>query len=132
MSSATAFIVWCQYIGPTIFLTVFNTIFDTGLRAQLIEQAPNADAEAIILAGATGFRGLARPEDIPGILVAYSNSLDRVFYLVAAAGVAAWLSAWGMGWKDIRKSGENSTGQPADVAAKPGHDNWTSDKSSQA
>ncbi len=92
LSSATAFIVWCQYIGPTIFLTVFNTIFDTGLRAQLIEQAPNADAEAIILAGATGFRGLARPEDIPGILVAYSNSLDRVFYLVAAAGIAAWLS----------------------------------------
>ena len=99
-----AFIVWCQYIGPAILLTLYNTIFDASLRSQLHEQAPNADAEAIILAGATGFRNVVDAVDLPGVLVAYSNSLDRVFYLVAAAGVVAWFSAWGMGWKDIRKT----------------------------
>ncbi|KAF7553869.1 hypothetical protein G7Z17_g3328 [Cylindrodendrum hubeiense] len=104
LSTALAFIVWCQYIGPTIFLTLYNTIFYASLRSQLREQAPNADIEAILTAGATEFRKVASARDLPGVLIAYSNSLDRVFYLVAAAGVVVFCTSWGMGWKDIRKS----------------------------
>ncbi|EXJ84209.1 hypothetical protein A1O3_04876 [Capronia epimyces CBS 606.96] len=114
LSSALAFIVWCQYIGPAIFLSLYNTIFDTSLRPQLREHAPNTNANAIIMAGATEFRRIVHAQDLPGVLVAFSNSLDRVFYLVAAAGVVAWFAAWGMGWKDIRKTKEES---PADSTA---------------
>ncbi len=113
-----AFIVWCQYIGPAIFLALYNVIFDTSLRAQLREQVPNVDAEAIIGVGVTGFRSIVKPQDLPGVLVAFSNSLDRVFYLVAAAGVVAWAAAWGMGWKDLRKIKEASLGQTADSGPK--------------
>ena len=108
LSSTVAFIVWCQYIGPTIFLTLYNTIFVTSLGPELRRQAPNANAQAIIAAGATNFRKIVSTEDLPGVLVAYSNSLDRVFYLVAAAGVVAWCAAWGMGWQDIRKTKKES------------------------
>lgn len=104
LSSAMAFIVWCQYVGPTIFLTLYNTVFDTSLRSQLRQQVPTADISVIVAAGATEFRNIVSPEDLPRVLVAYSNSLDRVFYLTAATGVMAWLAAWGMGWKDIRKA----------------------------
>lgn len=110
LSSATAFIVWCQYIGPTIFLALYNAIFVTSLGPELLKQAPNADAQAIIAAGATNFRKITSKQDLPGVLLAYSNSLDKVFYLVAAAGVVAWCAAWGMGWEDIRKTKKESSG----------------------
>ena len=42
-------------------------------------------------------------EDLPGVLIAYANSIDRVFYLVAAVGAACALVLWGMGWHDLRK-----------------------------
>lgn len=103
-----AFVVWCQYIGPTIFLVLFNVIFASSLRSQLVEQVPGANADYIIAAGATQFRRFVSPKDLPGVLVAYCNSLDRVFYLVAACGVVSWFTAWGMGWKDIRKNQEGS------------------------
>ncbi|KAI1775073.1 MFS general substrate transporter [Hypoxylon cercidicola] len=111
LSQAMAFLLWAQYIGPTIFLTLYNTIFSTSLRTQLPQQAPNVDVQAVLAAGATRFREVVDPRDLPNVLIAYSNSLDRVFYLVAGAGVGGFIAAWGMGWRDIRKK-NNSPGQP--------------------
>ncbi|KAI0427498.1 major facilitator superfamily domain-containing protein [Xylaria sp. FL1042] len=103
VAPATAFIVWCQYIGPTIFLTLYNVVFDAGLRSQLQSRAPNVDAEAVIHAGATGFRKIVSAQDLPKVLVAYSTSLDYTFALGAGAAVVALVAALGMGWKDIQK-----------------------------
>jgi hypothetical protein len=36
-----------------------------------------------------------------GVLKAYSESVDHVFYLVCVSAAAAF--CWGMGWQDIRK-----------------------------
>lgn len=96
-----AFIIWCQYIGPTLFLALYNTIYDTSLESQLHTYAPNVNATAVITAGATRFRGMVSAQNLPEVLVAYSNSVDRTFYLQAGAAVVAWAFAWGMGWKDI-------------------------------
>ena len=117
-----AFSVWCQYIGPTIFLTLYNTIFDTSLRSQLPKHAPGVNAQAVIAAGATRFRSIVKPGELLGVLVAFSNSLDNTFYLQAAAGVVAWVAAWGMGWKDIRKNKKSALERPTDSHPKPRHD----------
>ena len=45
--------------------------------------APGADTAAVIKAGATNFREIVKPTDLGGAVLAYSNSVDRVFYLVA-------------------------------------------------
>ncbi|KAK6065034.1 MFS multidrug transporter [Seiridium cupressi] len=103
MSPAMAFTVWCQYTGPTIFLTLYNTIFDTSLRSQIPKYASNVDAQAVIAAGATRFRSLT-------------------FYLQAGAGVVAWVSAWGMGWKDIRKKKDTALDQPTESSATTQHE----------
>ncbi|KAI1386648.1 major facilitator superfamily domain-containing protein [Hypoxylon trugodes] len=103
---AMAFLLWAQYMGPTIFLTLYNLIFNTTLKTVLPQIAPDVDAQAIISAGATGFRQIVDARDLPKVLVAYSDSVDRVFYLVAAAGVGGFIAAWGMGWQDIRKNNE--------------------------
>ncbi|KAI1746389.1 major facilitator superfamily domain-containing protein [Xylaria scruposa] len=113
LSTSTAVLVFAQYIGPTIFLTLYNTIFSSSLTPQLHTHAPNANAQAIINAGATRFRNIVDPSDLPGVLIAYSNSIDRVYYLVAAVGAVAFVAAFGMGWKDIRKKDDKtSQGQP--------------------
>ncbi len=99
-----AFIIFAQSLGPAIVLAICNVIFDASLMSQLPSRAPNVDAEAVVRAGATGFRHIVSPGDLPGILVAYSNSIDRVFYFVAAIASACSLVLWGMGWQDLRKT----------------------------
>lgn len=113
LSTALAFIIWCQYIGPTISLVLYNVIFDSSLRPEILKHASGVDADAVIAAGATTFRSIVSAQDLPGVLVAYANSFDRVFYLVAAVSVLTWVTAWGMGWKDIRTTKQDgSTSAP--------------------
>ncbi|RWA04262.1 hypothetical protein EKO27_g10842 [Xylaria grammica] len=112
IAPATAFLVWCQYIGPTIFLTLFNVAFDEGLRRQLHVHAPSVDAEAIILAGATEFRRIVSAQDLPSVLVAYATALDYTFYIGAGAGVVSWAAGWGMGWH--KKKAAPPPNPPAD------------------
>ncbi|RYP66871.1 hypothetical protein DL769_005903 [Monosporascus sp. CRB-8-3] len=118
LSSAMAFIVFTQSMGPAIVLTLCQLIFYSSLQTQLPQQAPHADAAAIVRAGATGFRGIVSQDDLPGVYVAYANSIDRVFYLVAAMAAACGLVLWGMGWKDLRKKDkqdERGSGQESDI-----------------
>jgi hypothetical protein len=109
LSSGMAFVIFTQSLGPAIILVLCNVIFSSSLSTQLQEKVPQANAEAIIRAGATGFRTIVQPGDLPGVLIAYANSVDRVFYFVASVASASVLVLWGMGWRDIRKSGENGT-----------------------
>lgn len=109
LSSGIAFVMFSQALGPTVVLTLCNLIFESSLRGQITRYAPKANATAIIDAGATGFRSVVPPADLPGVLVAYSNSIDRVFYLVAALAAACGVVLWGMGWHDLRKKEGDST-----------------------
>lgn len=101
-----SFIVFTQSLGPAIVLSLCQLIFIESLKEQIPQYAPNADAGAIILAGATRFREVVQSSDIPLVLVAYANSIDHVFYLVAAMAALCGIPLWGMGWQDLRKKGE--------------------------
>ncbi|EZF71166.1 hypothetical protein H105_06573 [Trichophyton soudanense CBS 452.61] len=103
LATGMALVIFAQSLGPAIMLVLCNVIFLSSLGSQLYEHAPNANSAAIIKAGATGFRSIVQLEDLPGVLIAYANSIDRVFYLVAAVGAACALVLWGMGWHDLRK-----------------------------
>ncbi|KUJ18477.1 MFS general substrate transporter [Mollisia scopiformis] len=103
LSSAMAFIVFTQSLGPAIVLTLCNLIFDESLKSQLSQQVPHANTTQIITAGATGFRAIVDADDLSGVLKAYANSIDRVFYLVAAMAAMCGVVLWGMGWQDLRK-----------------------------
>lgn len=99
-----AVLVFVQNLVPAIALILCNVVFDEVLKSQLAIQAPRANTGAIIEAGASGFRAIVEPVELPSVLVAYSNSIDRVFYLVAAMAAMEGAVLWGMGWKDVRKS----------------------------
>lgn len=103
LAEATSLLVWAQYVGPTIFIVLYNTVFTTSLRKEIPRLAPNADANAIISAGATRFRNFVSQEDLGAVLVAYSNAIDYTFYLVSGVDALTFIAAFGMGWRDFRK-----------------------------
>jgi hypothetical protein len=109
LASGIAFMVFSQAIGPAIANTVYNVIFLESLPTEIAKYAPDANAQAIMNAGASGYRSIVSPADLDGILVAYSNSLGRVYYLGAAFGALCWFASWGMGWNDIRKKAMEDT-----------------------
>ncbi|KAH0527546.1 hypothetical protein TsFJ059_002539 [Trichoderma semiorbis] len=99
---ATSLVIFVQTLGTAVFLAVSNTLFDQSLVSELSVNAPNVDPAQVIAAGATGFRGHVSVEDIPGILLSYSNSIDRVFYIAAALGIVAFVTSNFLGWIDLR------------------------------
>ncbi|RMZ90170.1 hypothetical protein DV736_g2586, partial [Chaetothyriales sp. CBS 134916] len=103
LACGMAFMVFAQSLGPAIALALYSVIFHTSLKMQLAERAPNVDAQAIISAGATGYRSVVQPSDLSTVLKAYADSIDYVFFLVAALAACCGIFAWGMGWHDIRK-----------------------------
>jgi MFS family permease len=113
LASGIALVVFAQSLGPAIVLVLCNVIFLASFTPQLREYAPAVDPAAVIRAGATGFRSFVQSDDIPGVLQAYANSIDRVFYFGAAVACICALVLWGMGWHDLRKK---DTATPEDAA----------------
>lgn len=97
-------------------LSFGETIFTNSLRNTIPTYAKGVSPEAIIHAGATGLRAVVTdPNKLAGVLVAYSKSVDRVFYLAIGCSGACFLIAWGMGWKDIRKKSKAKEHQKAEA-----------------
>ncbi|GAP91475.2 putative efflux pump [Rosellinia necatrix] len=109
LASSIAFMVFSQAIGPAIANTLYNVIFLESLQKEIAHHAPQANVQAIIDAGASEFRSIVSPKDINGVLIAYANSLDRIFYLAAAFAGLCGVFLWGMGWHDLRKKEGDDT-----------------------
>lgn len=108
LASSIAFVVFSQAFGPTIAMTFYNIIFLSSFETQLTQHAPEVNFADVIGAGATGFRSMVSPTNLDGVLVAYANSLDRIFYLAAALATSCGIFLWGMGWYDLRTKEEDT------------------------
>jgi len=84
-------------------LSFSATILTNSLHRLIPVYAPTVDADAIIAAGAYGFRGDLQGAQLSEVLEAYAKSLGRVFYLVTAISAMCGIVAWGMGWPDMRR-----------------------------
>ncbi|PYH43050.1 MDR family MFS transporter [Aspergillus saccharolyticus JOP 1030-1] len=102
-STAMAMMTCAQTFGGAIFLAVAEVIFAQALRVEIPRYAPAVDAEVVIAAGATGFRAVVAAKELPGVVRAFAESLDRVFYLAVGLSVVQFGVAWGVGWRSVRK-----------------------------
>ena len=109
ISILTGLVVFSQQLGGAVFLSLAEVIFGTGLRDNLAIYAPDANAEAVIVAGATAFRNVVSTASVPGVLLAYSKAFDQVMYLATGAAGGAFLFAFGMGWVKINTKKETET-----------------------
>lgn len=99
-------LVFCQNFGGAVMVVVAQTIFTNSLRQTLPSYAPSVNVGAVIAAGATGMRHILPSNELGAVLLAYSISLDRIFYLCAAIAVVSLFFSCFMGWTDIRKKEE--------------------------
>ncbi|KAI0127436.1 major facilitator superfamily domain-containing protein [Xylariales sp. AK1849] len=113
---AIAFQVFCQNLMGALLLAVASVIFTQSLGPELAQHAPSVTAEAASAAGgsASAVRALvpAGSPELEGLLLAYSNSIARVFYMLTALAVLSFFAAFGMGWKDTRKKNGPEKGSP--------------------
>jgi hypothetical protein len=98
-----ALVVFAQNLGGAVFLSLDQIIFGSGLRHYLEIYAPEVNPRVVIAAGAIGIRGVVPAASLPGVLLAYSKSFDRVMYLATGAAGGAILAAFGMRWMNIKK-----------------------------
>ena len=103
ISIASALLVFCQNLGGSIFLALSEVAFNTELRRALVKYAPDVDPETVIVAGASAVRSVVPPASLHGVLVAYSKAFDYTRYVAVGAAGGALLTAFGMGWKSIKK-----------------------------
>ncbi|VUC33681.1 unnamed protein product [Clonostachys rosea] len=109
----TSFLIFCQNIISSIFVTVANTIFQESLRSRITDNAPGVSPEQAIQAGgsADAVRKLAPAgsELLEKVLLAYSEGFGDVFYFYTAVGVVSFFASFGMGWVDLRENTEKKT-----------------------
>lgn len=103
ISIASALLVFFQNLGGTIFLTFSEVAFNTELRKALAQYAPEVDPETVIVAGALAVRSVVPAASLHVVLVAYSRAFDYTRYVAVGAAGGALLTAFGMGWKSIKK-----------------------------
>lgn len=104
-----AVLMFLQGLMGSIFISIANTIFDNSLLSEIRSRAPSANAEAVLAAGATAFRNVVSPEQLPEVLEAYAISFDRVFYLAIGLTATTFVTSWGLGWRDVREKKKQAT-----------------------
>jgi hypothetical protein len=97
-------LIFTQTFSGALFLTFADLIFSNGLETAMPHFAPEVDVQAVIQAGATGFRTIVPAASLHAVLVAYNQAVNHVFYLLTGAGVALLIFSWGMGWKSVKKA----------------------------
>lgn len=115
---AMSLMVFGQYIGGSIFLSLSNVIFHSSLKSSLLQYAPQANATAIIAAGASAsnVRQNVPPEALIGVIMAYSVSIRHVFYLATGCAGFMFVASFFVGWIDTRVAANNprTTGKRLD------------------
>ena len=79
-----------------------QTIFSNALKPALRKYAPDVDPETVYAVGASAFRTVIAKEQVRGVVLAYNDALNKVFYLGAGATVVAFASSFGLGWTNLK------------------------------
>ena len=98
LTVASSLVSAFQALGGAIFVSVGNTV----LLNELYDAAlPGIDIDAVIAAGATGFRSFVPEERIPALLDVYNGALQKVFHMALVCSALAFFVALGLEWRSI-------------------------------
>ncbi|RDW72821.1 hypothetical protein BP6252_06728 [Coleophoma cylindrospora] len=109
-----SWLMFCQLLGSSVGLSLGGTIFSSQLSVALRHFAPEVNAAAVFAAGATSFRTVVTPAQVPSVVQAYSRAITTVFYLGIGASSMGFVMSWGMGWTSLKpkKANEEIASEP--------------------
>ncbi|KAI1076235.1 MFS general substrate transporter [Whalleya microplaca] len=116
-SIASAYAMFSQYLGGALFAGVAKTIFTSSVGAALRKFAPEIDPSLLIDSGVTEIAGVVPADQLKGALLAYNEAIDHVFYLQLAAACCAFVTGWGMGWRNLKKIKQEKEAEKANGLA---------------
>lgn len=109
---AITLLMFTQMLGTALVLAFANNIFAHSITMALERRMSREEVEALINNGTIGLS--PKPEDreklvkmgdlLKSVMRAYLEGVHNVFYLAAGFGVLAVLTAFFLGWTDIRKT----------------------------
>ncbi|KAI0474126.1 MFS general substrate transporter [Xylariaceae sp. FL0804] len=102
-SIASAYVMFAQYLGGAFFASIAKTVFTTSLESAVKSLAPGLDPDALVNVGVTDIGTAVPAKLLEGALMAYNQAIDHVFLLQLAAALTAFVTGWGMGWKNLKK-----------------------------
>lgn len=98
-----AFLYFCQNFGGALWLSFASTVFNTGLANLLPIYAPDVSVSEVTSAGVSGMRSVIPHSSLNGVVLAYNDAIQHVFYMVAGTAGAAFVFSRGLGWKSVQK-----------------------------
>lgn len=100
---ATSVCMFSQQLTGALLISFGDTIYTNSLSDLIPKYAPSVNPNAVSATGASSLGDSVPQSVVDGVELAYAKSVDRVYYLAAAFGAAAFFVCWGMGFKDIRR-----------------------------
>ncbi|KAM0520798.1 hypothetical protein ACHAPE_003199 [Trichoderma viride] len=101
LPAVTAMLLEFQTLGGAIWVSAAQAAFVNRLLVGLPKLAPNVIPMEVIATGAGDLRKVFSPEDLPGILAAYSTGIRDAYLLICAIVGISMLVAAAMPWKRI-------------------------------
>ncbi|KAF7945096.1 hypothetical protein EAE96_009876 [Botrytis aclada] len=99
----TAAVVASQSFGGAVFVSVGNTILQNQLKASYDSgQLPGVNIQAVLDAGATGFRSVVDADQLPALLEVYNGALQKVFIAAIPVTGLAFISSLFLEWKSVK------------------------------
>ncbi|KAK6598220.1 major facilitator superfamily transporter [Botrytis cinerea] len=99
----TAAVVASQSFGGAVFVSVGNTILQNQLKASYDSgQLPGVNIQAVLDAGATGFRSVVDADQLPALLEVYNGALQKVFIAAIPVTGLAFASSLFLEWKSVK------------------------------
>lgn len=96
MATGTSIVVWCQFFGGAVFLSIAQVVFISALRTAFHDWVPDLDVSKAIDGGATAFMASLPEEQREDVLQAYNQAITRTFYLGLALAAASLLTSIGI------------------------------------
>ncbi|KAL5533396.1 hypothetical protein ACEPAF_5172 [Sanghuangporus sanghuang] len=102
MPIGNAIIMFSNALGGSIAISVAQNIFRNTLLSSIPKHSTGIDADAVASSGATQIRQIVPPDQLNGVLIAYTYALDRAFILPIAVGGSAFVVSLFVEWNTVK------------------------------
>ncbi|KAI1764472.1 major facilitator superfamily domain-containing protein [Hypoxylon sp. FL1150] len=106
----SALIMFMRFLGSTVFLSVAQTVFLSGL-VKKITNLPDIDPSVINNIGATDLKNLVSGNDLGALLSDYNGAIIDVFYLVVATFAVTIFGSVFVEWRNLKARAAEQAGK---------------------
>ncbi|RDW90940.1 hypothetical protein BP5796_02105 [Coleophoma crateriformis] len=105
-SIGLSIILFAEQIGPAVFVSAAQNIFESRLASNLHELVPSLNATSVESMGLSDLKSLIGPENLADVLLGFDKSLAQTWYLAVALACVTMVGSATMEWKSVKEKRE--------------------------